>query len=80
MNKPTTDATDQVLNRSTLLAQAAPLLAVFAAAIVLMLVAELPLATWAEASEVHHALQHVLIFVAGIAAGGSGLSLFRLRK
>ena len=80
MNKPTTDVTDQVLNRSTLLAQAAPLLAVFAAAIVLMLVAELPLATWAEASEAHHALQNVLIFVAGIAAGGSGLSLFRLRK
>jgi len=53
---------------------------VFLAAIGLTLVAIFGLRSWAEASELHHAVQHVLIFSAGAGAGSSLFSLFKTKK
>jgi len=37
------------------------------------------LANWAEVSELHHGMQHVLIFLAGIGLGGSSIALYTLK-
>jgi hypothetical protein len=52
-------------------------ISVAAASIGLALVGIFVLAEWAEVSPVHHAVQHVLIFLAGTGFGGSSLYLSR---
>lgn len=49
-------------------------------AIGLFLIGHYALTSWAEASEAHHTVQHVVIFLGGLGMGVSGLSLFKTKK
>jgi hypothetical protein len=53
---------------------------IFATSVSLTLVGILALAGWAETSVVHHAIQHVIIFVAGCGAGSSLLNVLTHKK
>jgi len=44
------------------------------------LVAQLALAGWAEQSELHHQVQHGLIFAGGLVAGAAVAALYRLGR
>jgi hypothetical protein len=44
------------------------------AAVMLALIAIFPLDVWAEAAEWHHALQHIIIFMAGTVLGSTFFS------
>jgi hypothetical protein len=46
----------------------------------LTLTAIFGISAWVEASAWHHAVQHVVIFVSGAAAGGSALLLRKAKK
>lgn len=75
-NKPL----ENVIKPSSFASRAAVPLAIFAVAAVALLFSEVRMMAWAEASELHHALQHVIIFLAGFGMGGAGLSMLHIRK
>ena len=49
-------------------------------AVALLLLSQFRLAAWAEVSALHHTMQHLLIFSAGIGVGTSGKSLYESRS
>ena len=53
---------------------------IFISSVVLTLIAIFGLSSWAEASGLHHAIQHVLIFTSGLGAGASLVSTNKKRK
>ena len=51
--------------------------AVVATAVGLVLLAQFSLERWAEGTELHHWVQHGLIFLAGVCLGAGSLALYR---
>ena len=76
----TSKPVESVIRPSSFASRAALPLAVFAVALVALLFSEVRMMAWAEASELHHALQHIIIFLAGFGMGGAGLSMLHIRK
>ena len=46
----------------------------------LALIGSFGLATWAEVSATHHAIQHIVLFLGGVGVGSSFISLTRRSK
>ncbi len=50
------------------------------ASVIMALLAIFTLSNWAEATPLHHSIQHVLLFIAGVGFGGSLVSGIRKEK
>jgi hypothetical protein len=75
-------ASSRIRSHKLSLAWQQPLLPVLTllTAVGLLLLSQFRLGAWAEASEFHHTIQHVLIFSAGVGFGGSAKSLYHRRS
>ncbi len=55
------------------------LAAIAALSVALALIAIFTLSGWAEASLLHHGIQHVLIFLSGLGVGGSAITAYQTK-